>query len=133
MDSKTYEKEANRTVSRDYTAIYKRLVPKNHKMYSNGHTDLLHAAMGLTTESGEFMDALKKHVFYGKPLDKVNLKEEVGDLLWYCALALHALDSSFEEVMATNIAKLKARYPDKFEESQAINRDLDKERGILEK
>ena len=132
MDSKTYEKEANRTASGDYIAIYKRLIPKSCEVYHN-HADLLHAAMGLTTESGEFMDAIKKHLFYGKPLDKVNLKEEIGDVLWYCALALHSLDSSFEEVMATNIAKLKARYPDKFEESQALNRDLDKERSILEK
>ena len=88
--------------------------------------------MGLVTEAGEFQDMLKKHVFYGKPLDEVNLKEEIGDLLWYCAIALEALDTDFEAVMETNINKLKARYPEKFTEDKAENRDLVKEREILE-
>ena len=98
-----------------------------------GDERLLHAGIGLATESGEFLDALKKHIFYGKPLDRTNLKEEIGDLQWYCAIALDELDSSFEEVQETNIAKLKARYPDKFTEERAETRDLVKERKILEK
>ena len=97
-----------------------------------GDERLLHAGIGLATESGEFLDALKKHVFYGKALDRTNLKEEVGDLLWYCAIALDELGSSFEEVQATNIAKLKARYPNKFTMGDAENRDLKAERKILE-
>jgi len=132
MDSKTYEEEAKRTASGDYDSISKRLAPEHCEALKRGF-DLLHAAMGLTTESSEFTDALKKHYFYGKPLDKVNLKEEIGDILWYCALALKALDSDFESVMETNIQKLKARFPEKFKEEQALNRDLDKERSILEK
>lgn len=98
-----------------------------------GDDRLLHAGIGLATESGEFLDALKKHIFYGKPLDRTNLKEEIGDLMWYCAIALDELDSTFGEVQETNIAKLKARYPDKFTEERAETRDLVKERKILEK
>ena len=93
---------------------------------------LLHAAMGMTTEAGEFMDALKKHAMYGKPLDFVNLKEEVGDLLWYVALACTSLGVPIEEIMATNIAKLRARYPEKFTEKAALTRDLAAERRVLE-
>ena len=47
-----------------------------HALYSN--EDLLHGAMGLCTESGEIMDALKRHIFYGSPLDILNIKEEIG-------------------------------------------------------
>jgi hypothetical protein len=36
------------------------------------------------------------------------------------------------EILATNIAKLEARYPEKFTEEQAINRDLGAERQVLE-
>jgi NTP pyrophosphatase (non-canonical NTP hydrolase) len=93
---------------------------------------LLHAAMGLASESGEFIDMLKKHIFYGKPLDLVNLKEETGDSLWYCALAIDVLQTTMNEVMTVNIDKLKARYPEKFTEHHAINRDLKIERVILE-
>ena len=93
---------------------------------------LLHAGIGMATESGEFLDMLKKHLYYGKPLDKVNLAEEVGDLMWYCAVAMHVLDIDFNDVLETNIKKLAARYPEKFTEFHAENRDLDSERQILE-
>jgi NTP pyrophosphatase (non-canonical NTP hydrolase) len=131
MDSKTYLKESARTVSEDYSAIGQRLSPGD-ELQKKKTIDLLHAGMGMATESSEFLDMLKKHLFYGKPLDEVNLREEVADQLWYCALALRALDTDFETVMKTNIDKLKARYPQKFTEESALNRDLDKERKILE-
>lgn len=133
MDSKTYQKQALRTNNGDYTQISPRLQGYELK---RGHTEkmvnLLHASMGLSTEAAEFTDALKKHIFYGKELDEVNLKEEIGDILWYAAIALEALGSDFESVMQTNIDKLSARYPDKFTEELAENRDLDTERKILE-
>lgn len=94
---------------------------------------LLHAAMGMETEVGEFMDELKKVIFYGKVLDVTNLKEELGDKLYYIGLAIDALGTSFEEVMNMNHAKLKARYGNKFTEDAAKNRDLGTERNILEK
>lgn len=62
----------------------------------------------------------------------MNLKEELGDKLWYAALALDELKSTFEETMEANIKKLRARYPNKFTEEDAINRDLEKERAALD-
>lgn len=97
-----------------------------------GDERLLHAGIGLATEAGEFLDQLKKHVFYGKPLDKVNLKEELGDMMWYMAIALDELDSDFTTEQQRVINKLKARYPEKFSLESAENRDLDKEREVLE-
>ncbi len=100
---------------------------------NKGDQRLLHAALGLQTESAEFSDALKKHVFYGAKLDKVNLKEELGDIFWYMAIACDALGTTFEEEQARVINKLKTRYPDKFTEDKASTRDLDAERKVLEK
>src|ERR1700677_3795449 len=37
---------------------------------------LLHVGMGLCTEAGEFVDQLKRHIFYGRPIDRTNLIEE---------------------------------------------------------
>ncbi len=93
---------------------------------------LLHASIGACTEAGEMIDALKKHIYYGKELDKVNLREEAGDLLWYLSIMLDVLGTTYEECMKINIEKLAARYPDKFTEEAAINRDLETERKILE-
>lgn len=137
MDNKKYQKSALRTNGPDYQGVIERLTSTKLVEYNSGEDtekslDLLHASMGMVTEAGEFMDMMKKHLFYGKPQDTTNLKEEIGDILWYAAIALEALDTNFEEVMETNIAKLKARYPEKFTEDKALNRNLDTEREILE-
>lgn len=93
---------------------------------------LLHAAMGIVTESGELMDAMKKHLIYAKPLDTVNLQEECGDLFWYIALLADTLGFTFEATFQQNYDKLRARYPNKFTEHDAMNRNLKTERSILE-
>ena len=142
MDNKTYQKSALRTNGPDRKGVMARLNghhPREIVKFQENNSsrdktqDLIHASMGLVTEAGEFQDMLKKHIYYGRELDEVNLKEEVGDLLWYCAIALNALGSDFETVMQTNIDKLKARFPEKFTEENANTRNLDKEREILEK
>lgn len=92
----------------------------------------LHAVIGLQTEVGELADAFKRHVFYGKPLDETNVKEELGDLLWYIAILTDWYGMDLAEVMERNIAKLRARYPEKFTEGHAVERDLAAERAVLE-
>ena len=93
---------------------------------------LIHCAFGMQTESAEFTDALKKSLFYGKDLDVVNLKEEMGDMLWYIAVAMYELETDFESEMERVINKLKVRYPEKYTNELAENRDLDSEREVLE-
>jgi NTP pyrophosphatase (non-canonical NTP hydrolase) len=125
MQTNEYIKNAIKTESRDFDAIGSRLQTVENQR-------LLHAGIGLATEAGEFLDALKKHVFYGKDLDKVNLREEMGDVFWYCAIIADQLEVDFSDVMQRNIDKLKARYGDKFSEDKANTRDLNSERKILE-
>lgn len=93
---------------------------------------VLHALMGITTECGELMDQLKKHLIYGKELDGINIMEEDGDLRWYLSLLEFACGYSADTAQEKNIEKLRARYPNKFNEVSALMRDLTKERGILE-
>lgn len=125
MNATDYLKAALRTEPTDYTPVAERI-----PTYTN--LRLLHAMVGLCTETGELQDAVKKHMIYGKPLDLVNIVEEFSDCLWYIAVGLDACGSSFEEAFAKNIAKLKARFPDKFTEQNALVRDLDAERAALE-
>ena len=93
---------------------------------------LLHAAMGMATEAGEFLDMLKKYVYYGKPLDTVNAIEEIGDSTWYERIACDELDVEYLEMVAINIRKLKKRFPDKFSETHAIKRNTAAERRQME-
>jgi NTP pyrophosphatase (non-canonical NTP hydrolase) len=93
---------------------------------------LLHGALGICTEAGELQDQIKRHLFYGKELDHTNIMEECGDLLWYVAITLDAAGFTMEDAMERNIAKLRARYPDKvFNAEQALVRDTKAENRAL--
>lgn len=125
MTPSDYVKNASKTDHRDYGPVVERI--------SNSEfAKLTHYAFGLATETAEVQDILKKRLAYGKPIDMVNLKEELGDLLWYVARLCGEFGFSFEELMETNIAKLKARYGEKFTEEAALNRNLSNERKTLE-
>ena len=92
----------------------------------------MHMALGMVTEAGEFADAYKKHFAYGKPLDVANCSEEGGDMMWYIGNWYRLTELDIHKALYTNIAKLKARYPKGFTQDKAENRDLSKERVILE-
>ena len=75
---------------------------------------ILTAALGLSSESGEFTEIVKKMFLQGKPADNDNIfhmKRELGDIMWYVAQACMALDTDFNEIIEMNVDKLKARYP----------------------
>ena len=72
------------------------------------------AALGLTAESGEFTEVVKKIFLQGKPYTEENvfhMKRELGDICWYLAQACMALDTTFDEVIEMNVEKLESRYP----------------------
>jgi NTP pyrophosphatase (non-canonical NTP hydrolase) len=110
----------------DYEAIAERMTATPRVI------DIDHAITGIFTEGAEMADAFKRYKYYGTELDTVNLKEEIGDLLWYVQLLCSSLDTTIEEAMDTNEAKLKARFGDSFSEEAAVTRDLEVEREVLE-
>lgn len=100
--------------------------------------DVLHAAIGLVTEAGELLQAVvtAATIHEGRetpPIDRVNLKEEAGDCLWYLALLSRGAGFSLEEAMLANIKKLAKRYgAGAFDGHEAVTRDLEAERKVLE-
>ena len=84
--------------------------------------NIFNAALGLTGEAGEFADLIKKINFHGHTQDTEHLIKELGDALWYIALAAQILDVNLESVMQKNIDKLSARYPNGFSEERSKNR-----------
>lgn len=82
-------------------------------------TLLLTAAIGLSSEGGEFSEIVKKILFQGKRMDqsvRFHMERELGDVLWYLANACTALNINLQQVMEENERKLQARYPDGFGE-----------------
>jgi len=96
--------------------------------------DRIHATLGIVSEAGEIADTVKKSFAYGKKLDKDNLLEECGDLVWFLNLMIHNLDLTWEQVLAANIAKLEKRYPNlRFDAEHALNRNKQVEiEGLLQ-
>ena len=181
---------------KEYINLASRTLPDLGSEESNS----IHMKMGLETEKGEFLDVFKKFHAYKKPIDWVNVGEELADYLWYSAglitfilkyqksenslddlekqlkkrfqnlreafneetigkreepvvvalnfyndlgssvkdvekiyyYCLYA-DLDFWQILTNNIEKLKVRFPEKFTEDKALNRDLDSERKQLEK
>lgn len=90
--------------------------------YSDKGAMLNHAVFGLTSEAGEVSGILQK-VYQGHDVDPMHIKKELGDCLWMIAEACTALGFDLEDVMTTNIDKLKKRYPDGFSADRSINRE----------
>ena len=98
--------------SKDFVYLADRLVELDGK--GANIERLTTAAVGMSAESGEFLESVKKMVFQGKPWNDANREHlivELGDVMWYVAQACMALDISFDEVIKRNVKKLENRYP----------------------
>lgn len=71
---------------------------------------LLHMVVGVAGESGELLDAIKKHVIYNKPLDTANVVEELGDLEFFMEGLRQSLGITREQTLLANMSKLHVRY-----------------------
>ena len=113
------------TESLDYAALLTRMNKLELEDDCN-LSQLLTAALGLTAESGEFTEIVKKIILQGKPYNEDNIfhmKRELGDICWYIAQACMALDTTFDEIIEMNVDKLKKRYPGgEFNVHQSENR-----------
>jgi NTP pyrophosphatase (non-canonical NTP hydrolase) len=101
----------------DYQEISKRTMPNK-----DIKKDSANYAMGLAGEAGEVTDLLKKWVFHGHALDRMELKKELGDVLHYLSGLCTLHHFSLEEVATANIEKLMKRYPNGFDTNKSINR-----------
>jgi NTP pyrophosphatase (non-canonical NTP hydrolase) len=86
----------------------------------NGDRQRMHYLLGLVSEVGELVEAVRSK-------SDADAIEELGDILWFASRMAIALDTTTEEVQRLNIGKLRARYPERFTEERANNRNLEAE------
>lgn len=101
---------------------YEALANRTAKDLNSPAANLAHAALGLSTEVGEFNTVVKRVAIYNKPITdefRADMAEELGDLLWYVALAAHHLGISMHQMARDNIEKLKRRFPDQYSDAHA--------------
>ena len=136
VDLKAYTKfvsEVTSQPSQDLTTFMSRLDELDGNYLGNGKHGpdinvcrLLTAGIGLSSETGEFNEIVKKMFFQGKELSEENvfhMKRELGDVIWYWAQACLALNLDPNDVIAENVLKLESRYPGgKFDVYHSENR-----------
>jgi hypothetical protein len=92
--------------------------------------DLVHGILGSMTENGELGEILLD-MLDGKPADRINAIEEVGDNRWYLNRILRWADCDDLTCERMNIDKLHGRHGATFNTERDANRDLDAERARL--
>ncbi len=83
---------------------------------------MAHNALGLCGEAGECGEHVKKHLFFGRPIDRDAVIKELGDVMWHVARLADDVGVSLSEVAERNIAKLRARYPEGYSHEACAQR-----------
>lgn len=107
-------------------------IPDDDVELSQDKMEVLHAALGIVTETAELIPPLAGYIFRHEPLDTVHVAEEFGDFHWFQGIILRKFVIDPKEMLERNIEKLRVRYPNKFTSEDALNRDLESERKVLE-
>jgi hypothetical protein len=121
-----------RDVSKDCAKLPEWISEEDNAEADARAVNIIHAIIGKATEAGELLELLHATAIHGEPFYVANAGEEIGDGFWYDALLARACGLTFYGIQRTNIAKLRHRFPDRFTEYDANNRDLFGERRILE-
>lgn len=80
----------------------------------------------------EFVGAVKKSYAYGKPLNVHRMRWLLAAMVSRIAAICEArAERSLDDVLAANIEKLRARFPDKFDEQLAIERNVKQEAAAM--
>lgn len=93
---------------------------------------LFHGIVGISTEATELMEQMVSSIEESRLMDSVNVLEETFDVAWYSAIIHDTLQADMEHTFACGIDKLRKRFPEKFSDDNANNRDVDSERAILD-
>ena len=102
---------------------YQKLAMRTSNQELSNAMHLMNGALGLSGESGEVADIVKKCWMQGHNLDQAHIAKELGDCLWYVAETATAIGYDLETIMQMNIDKLMKRYPEGFDSERSQHRE----------
>lgn len=98
---------------------YQKLVIRTAKgTYKNKNDEIANWGLGVAGEAGDLAGCIKKTIYHGNNQTS-GTRENVGDTMWYLAMICNFYGWSLEEILAENLAKLRARYSKGFSKKEA--------------
>lgn len=92
---------------------YQELCKATAKKFDSPEKEIMTWGLGITGEAGDVAGCIKKTFAHDND-QKEGIKENIGDTLWYAAMICNFFGWNFQEVLDSNINKLKSRYPQGF-------------------
>jgi NTP pyrophosphatase (non-canonical NTP hydrolase) len=113
-------------IGREYQLDYPQLLVRTK------NEDPMKLVLKIIKNTCKLLDMMKKKIYYNKPIDENIFKTITHVVMLDLSDYMNVYDINIQNSFDVNIAKLKARYGEKFSSERAINRDLETERNILE-
>ncbi len=113
-------------IGREYQLDYPQLLVRTK------NEDPMKLVLKIIKNTCKLLDMMKKKIYYNKPIDENLFKTITHVVMLDLSDYMNVYDINIQNSFDINIAKLKARYGEKFSSERAINRDLETERNILE-
>ncbi len=101
------------------------------RMVGSGHLTAQSNIDGLLLSASKLLDMDKKTFAYGKIYDKADKIKTMMSVFYYVTKLAEEHKVDLSEALDLNIKKLRVRFPDKFQSTQAINRDVEKENKVF--
>ncbi len=92
---------------------YQKLCRKTAKKFARPELEILTWGLGITGEAGDVGSCIKKTYSHDND-QRVGIRENIGDTLWYAAMICNFFGWNMDEVLEENIAKLRERFPKGF-------------------
>lgn len=92
---------------------YQELSKKTAKKHDSKEKEILTLGLGISGEAGDVAGCIKK-TFSHDDDQKLGIRENLGDTLWYIAMICNYFGWDMQEILEENIEKLKKRYPKGF-------------------
>ncbi len=113
-------------IGREYQLDYPQLLVRNK------NEDPMKLVLKIIKNTCKLLDMMKKKIYYNKSIDVNTFKTITHVVMLDLSDYMNTYNIDIQKSFDVNIAKLKARYGEKFSSERAINRDLETERNILE-